>query len=145
MESGDLGSIDVTVAHPRHLSLSMSSSILANITLPALTTLTLRGDISVDAVLSPIQHPGFAARKITIALDKIVEAHFTRLLSEVSALEVVAVLAEFTHTTAFIHRLFETSGCFTVLRMLMLKVVEAVDLASVIHVRDVRLGIVVMG
>ncbi|SJL12666.1 uncharacterized protein ARMOST_16097 [Armillaria ostoyae] len=129
MESGDLGSVDVTMAHPRHLSLSMSSK-----------------ETSTSILSSRLFNtPGSAARKITIVSDEIVEAHFTRLLSEVSALEVVAVLTEFAHTTAFIHGLFETSSCFTVLRMLMLKGVEAVDLASVIHVRDVRLGIVTMG
>ncbi len=44
---------------------------------------------------------------MTIASDEIVEADFTRLLNELSAVDVVAVLTEFAHTTAFIHGLFE--------------------------------------
>ncbi len=75
---------------------------------------------------------------MTIASDEIVEADFTRLLNELSAVDVVAVLTEFAHTTAFIHGLFETSGCFTVPRMLTLKGVEAVDLSSMVHATDVR-------
>ncbi|PBK84582.1 hypothetical protein ARMGADRAFT_1037059 [Armillaria gallica] len=128
MESGDLRNIDVTM---------MLSSILANLTLPALTALTLR-DISVDTVLLPIAHPRSAVREMTIASDEIVEADFIRLLNELSAVDVVAVLIEFAHTTAFIHRLFEISGCFTVLCMLTPKGVEAVDLSSMVHAKDVR-------
>ncbi len=74
---------------------------------------------------------------MTIVSDEIAEVYFTRLLNKVSAVDVVAVLTEFAHTTAFIHGLFEISGSFTVLRMLTLKGVEAVDLSSIVHARDV--------
>ncbi len=142
--SGDLGGTNITMAHLRHLSLPMSSSILANLTLPALTTLTLKGDISVDTVLSHIQRSGSTIREIMIASDDIVEADCTRLLNELSALEVVAILTKYAHTPAFIQGLFQTSGRFLKLHRLMLKGVEAVDPASLVHIRDTHPGIVIM-
>ncbi|KAK0439946.1 uncharacterized protein EV420DRAFT_1167745 [Desarmillaria tabescens] len=77
-ESGDLEGANVTMAHLRHLSLPMSTTILAGLTLPVLTMLTLKGDISVDIVLSHIQRSRSTVREITIASDGIVEADCTR-------------------------------------------------------------------
>ncbi|SJL12621.1 uncharacterized protein ARMOST_16050 [Armillaria ostoyae] len=141
---GDLGGTNITMTRLRYLSLPMSSSILANLTLPALTTLSLKGDISVDTVLSHIQRSGCTVREIKIASDDIVEADCTRLLNELSALEVVAIFTKYAHMPAFIEGLFETPGHFMALHKLTLKGVEAVDPASLVHIRDAHPAIVIM-
>ncbi|KAK0458362.1 uncharacterized protein EV420DRAFT_1643246 [Desarmillaria tabescens] len=144
-ESGDLEGANVTLAHLRHLSLPMSTSILAGLTLPALTTLTLKGDISIDTVLSHLQRSRSTVREITIALNDVAEADCTHLLNELSSLEVVVVLTKYAHTPAFIQGLFETSGRFTALRRLTLKGIETIDPASLAHVKDVHPGLVITG
>ncbi|KAK0224390.1 hypothetical protein EDD85DRAFT_981892 [Armillaria nabsnona] len=145
MEGEDLGDNSVMLAHLRHLTLPMSSNVLAGLTLPALTTLTMQGDISVDTVLGHIRRSGSTIREITIASDDIIEADCTRLLNELSALEVVVVHTEYAHIPKFIQGLFGTSGRFKALRRLTLKGEEAVDPASFAHVKDAHPGIITMG
>ncbi|KAK0501827.1 hypothetical protein EDD18DRAFT_1432189 [Armillaria luteobubalina] len=62
MEGEGLMDTNVMLAHPRHLTLPMSSSVLAGLTLPALTTLTVQGDINVDIVLGNIRRSGSTIR-----------------------------------------------------------------------------------
>ncbi|KAK0442404.1 hypothetical protein EV421DRAFT_584007 [Armillaria borealis] len=145
MEGEDLGDTNMMLDHLRHLTLPMSSNILAGLTLPALTTLTMQGDISVDIVLGHIRRSGSTIREITIASDDVIEADCTRLLNELLAVEVVVVHTEYAHTPKFIQGLFETSGRFKALRRLTLKGEEVVDPASFAHVKDAHPGLITMG
>ncbi|KAK0215073.1 hypothetical protein IW262DRAFT_1514044 [Armillaria fumosa] len=145
MEGEGLADTNVMLAHLRHLTLPMSSNVLAGLTLPALTTLTAQGDISVDIVLGNIRRSGSTIREITVASNDIIEADCTRLLNELSALEVIAVHTAYAHTPEFIRGLFDTSGRFKMLRRLTLKGEEAVDPASLARVKDAHPGIITMG
>ncbi|KAG7439187.1 uncharacterized protein BT62DRAFT_627474 [Guyanagaster necrorhizus] len=114
------------MAHLQHLSLPTSSTILAGLMLPALTTLNLRG-IFVDTVISHIHRSRSTIPETPLSSDDIVEVDCARLLSELSALEVAAVFIEYAHTPTFIKGLFEASDRFTALHILTLKGIGAVD------------------